>query len=148
MGWIAKIFGAASEEELSGLKLDHSSWNWAVEETDNLQCILDALHYIVGDNAVIFLEGCYVKGELKQLIDEIAIPEIEHIARGTVWPKLNVIHLPATKLNIQRLSKLVEGVSPFQIATHFHVYENGEVILEWYNAFTTELFLSSFEKYF
>ena len=142
MGWIAKLFRAASKEELNGLRLDHSSWNWAVGETKDLRRVLNSLHYIVGEDAVIFLEGCNAKGEMKLFIDEVAIPEIEHIARGTVWPKQNVIHLPATKKIVQRFSNLVDGVSPFNVATHFHVYENGEVVLEWHDAFTNCIFIS------
>ncbi len=142
MGWIAKLFGAASKDELEGLTLDHSCSNWMIGETKDLPKVLNALHYIVGENAAIFIEGCNAKGDLKQFIDDIAIPEKEHIARGTVWPKQHVVHLPATKQNIERLSEFSKDVSPLQIATHFHVYEDSNVIIEWYDAFTTNIFIS------
>lgn len=142
MGWIAKLFGAASKEELEGLRLDRADWNWVVDETKDLPRFLNSLHLIVNETATVFVEGGNPSGELKSFIETQSIPEKEKIARGTVWPKQTVVHLPATKEIISKLAKLAEEISPFELAVHFHVYDEGQVIVEWHDAFTDPMSIS------
>lgn len=143
MGLIAKLFGAASKEELDGLHLDRTDWNWMVEETKDLPRLLKSLHFIIDETATLFFEGCNVRGELKSFIETHSIPEKEKIARGTVWPKQSVVHIPATKPIIDDLAELAKGISPLELAAHFHVYDHGEVIFEWYDAFTDPMYISN-----
>ena len=141
MGWIAKLFGAASKEDLEGLRLDRTYWNWMIEETKNLPQLLKSLHFIVDETATMFFEGGNPSRELRSFIEKYAIPEKEKIARGTIWPKQSVVHIPATKENINELAKLAETISPFELAVHFHVYDDGQVIFEWYDAFTDPIYI-------
>ncbi len=142
MGWIAKLLGATSKEELDGIRLDHSYSNWEVKLTNDLPAVLGALKFIISEDAILFFEGGNPSGELKSFIETHAIPEKEKVARGTIWPKSEVVHLPAIMSNIDQLIKLTSEINPFEVATHFHVYEAGKVILEWYDAFTDDMFIA------
>ena len=142
MGWIAKIFGAASKEEMDGLHLETKNGFWAIKPTGDLTKILKALHIVITSESIIYLEGGSPDGRLELFLDNKKIHSVEKIALGTIWPKPLIYHIRATNENIGQLIDISEEISPVELAVHFHIYEPEHVILEWYDAFTDEILLS------
>ena len=142
MGWLLKFLGAASKTDLDGLQLNSEYGFWTVQSTRELPVLLRALHHIADENAVLYLEDGGLDGELNAFMKRNAFRGTEKIALGTIWPKPTAYHIKASAEVLCRLSELSEHISPFELATHLHVYEPGRVILEWYDAFTVGMRLS------
>jgi lipopolysaccharide biosynthesis protein len=54
---------------------------------------------------------------------------------GTIWPRPQTFHLPATTANLTELALLAQKCQAMQIAVHLHAYAQDRVLLEWYDAF-------------
>jgi len=142
MGWLARIFGVASREELRGLVLDISDGCWVIGETADLAAVLESLPLIIDESCFLFFEGGRPGAALREYIESHQVEEQEKVPRATVWPRLPVVHLPATLSAIQELAQLAANSSPFEFGVHFRVYRKGEVVLEWHDAFMQEMLVS------
>lgn len=137
MGFMARIFGAVFKEELKGLSLGSDVY-WEVSPPSDFPSLLHALHHIVPDNAILYLEGGQPPKEIKQFLEARCVPEVTHIAIGTLWPRPQVFHLPATPENLSQLAELTKQCCPPQVAVHLHVYSDSAMLLEWYDAFSKD----------
>jgi hypothetical protein len=54
---------------------------------------------------------------------------------GTIWPRPQTFHLPATTVNLTELALLAQKCQAMQIAVHLHACAQDRVLLEWYDAF-------------
>ena len=73
--------------------------------------------------------------EIRNFFDEHCVPEVTHLAMGTIWPRPLVFHLPATSENLNELAVCAEKCNECEVAVHLHVYRQDKVLLEWYDAF-------------
>jgi hypothetical protein len=64
-------------------------------------------------------------------------------AISTIWPRPHSFHLPASAENLGQLAALAEKCAAMEIAIHLHVYAEGGVLLEWYDAFGRDPFYLS-----
>ncbi len=143
MGFLAKLFGATPREQLKGISLDRNS-AWEVSPASDLPAFLRALPKILPGDAVLYLEGGTPPEELKAFLSARFVPERCHLAMGTIWPKPETFHLPATEQNLAQLAELVERCAAPQAAEHLHAYARDKVMLEWYDAlWKDQLYLSS-----
>ena len=135
MGFLAKLFGATSKEELNGLSLG-SNAHWEVSPPSDFPSLLRALYHIALPDSILYLEGGgHPPKEIASFLSERCVPEVTHIAMGTIWPRPQVFHLPATPENLGRLAELAEQCCALQVAVHLHVYAGQTMLLEWYDAF-------------
>ena len=134
MGIIARLFNVVSRKELKGVCLGRDAY-WEVDAVDDLPLLLRALPKLVPDGTILYLEGGNPPKEVRTFLDEYCIPEITHLAMGTIWPRPLVFHLPATSHNLSGLAAFAEKCNAFEVAVHFHVYRPDKVLLEWYDAF-------------
>ena len=142
MGILAKLFNATPRDQLKGLSLGQDSF-WKVSPVSNLPALLKALPSLVPDGAILYIEGGSPPKEIKAFLDEHCVPEVSHLAMGTIWPKPAVFHLPATPQNLAQLAMLAEKCATAEVAVHLHIYQPGKVLLEWYDAFFKDpLYLS------
>jgi len=140
MGWIAGIFSAF--HHLRGLRLDATRGFWEVEGTTDFPALLRAVFEWFPDDSVLYFEGGSPNEELSAFMAAHAVPETVHIATGTIWPKPKVFHVPATRENIDLLADLAERCAEPELAVHVHVYRDGEVLLEWHDAFAQPMLLA------
>jgi hypothetical protein len=61
---------------------------------------------------------------------------------GTIWPRPEGFHLPATPENLSGLADIAENCVGPEVAIHFHVYKDNKILLEWYDAFFDPMFIS------
>ena len=142
MGILAKLFGATSREELKGIALGQDA-AWEVSPARDFPALLRALPLLLPNDAVLYLEGGSPPPDITAFFGAHCVPERSHVAMGTIWPRPQMFHLPATSENLSELASLAEKCAAMQIAVHLHVYAQGSVLLEWYDAFWKDpLYLS------
>ena len=131
---IAKLFGAASPDEMEGLRLDVERGYWVLEGNTDLPTFLRALHTLISRPAFLYFEGGSPDGELQDWLDRTQIDPTEQVARGTIWPHCEVFHIPLSPSTIEELAEISERIAYPELALHMHVYEPGQMILEWHDA--------------
>jgi hypothetical protein len=142
VGILAKLFGAASREELKGISLGKDA-AWEMSPAHDFPSLLRALPILLPGDAVLYLEGGSPPQDIKAFLDAHCVPERSHVAMGTIWPRPHSFHLPASAENLTQLAALAEKCAAMQIAVHLHVYAQGSVLLEWYDAFWKDPFYLS-----
>jgi hypothetical protein len=142
VGILAKLFGASSRGELKGIALGRDA-TWEVSPARDFPSLLRALPLLVPNDAVLYLEGASPPQDIKVFLDAHCVPERAHVAMGTIWPKPQTFHLPASTENLTGLAALAEKCAAMQIAVHLHVYSQSGVLLEWYDAFWKDPFYLS-----
>lgn len=134
MGILARLFNAVPRKELKGVCLGKDAY-WEVTATKDLPSLLRALPKLASEEAILYLEGGSPQKKLREFLDKHCVPEITHLAMGTIWPRPLVFHLPAISENLNDLAACAEKCHVFEAAVHLHVYKQGKVLLEWYDAF-------------
>jgi hypothetical protein len=142
MSWLSKIFNFVPSEELKGLHIDLSTPVWKVSSPKDFISFLRSLIDMLPQDSIAYFEGGSPTKELRAFFKEKAVPEVSHIAIGTIWPRPEVFHIPATSENLLRLAALTERCAKPQVASHFHIYRNNRILLEWYDAFFDSMFIS------
>ena len=99
MGWLAKIFGGAPREEMSGIHLDTKRPYWELSGKTDFPAVLPALPDLLPAECVLYFAGGSPSGELLAFLQEQQVPELAHVAYGTIWPKPRVFHFLATHRN-------------------------------------------------
>jgi hypothetical protein len=142
MGLIARIFGAVSREEMSGICLDTAHPFWELSGKTDFPPLLAALPDLLPDGCTLYFEGGCPSGELLGFLREHGIPERAHVACGTIWPKPKVFHLSAAGETTGRLGDLMRSCAHPELAIHFHVYRDQSVLMAWYDAFSGPMLLA------
>lgn len=134
MGIFARLFNLVPKAERKGVSLGEDTY-WEAFGKVELPSLLRALPKLVPENAILYLEGGTPPKDIRAFLGSHCVPEVTHLAMGTIWPRPLVFHLPATSDNLFELADLAEKCNALEIAVHLHVYKAGGVILEWYDAF-------------
>ncbi len=142
MGIFSILFRVTPKEELNGIKLNLNEPFWELEGKTHFGTLLRALTEILPENSILYFEGGSPRGALLDFLKIQSIPEQTHVAVGTLWPRPTYYHIPATKQNISTLADISERIAEPELAIHFHVYSNREIILDWHDAFSQPMLLS------
>jgi hypothetical protein len=114
-----------------------------LEGDTDLPTFLRALPTLISGKAFLYFEGGSPEGELKDWIDRNVIVPPEQVARGTIWPRCEVFHIPLTGSTIEELALIAERIAHPELAIHTHVYEPGQMILEWHDAFDNPMLIDA-----
>jgi len=140
---IVRLLGAASPDEMKGLRLDTERGYWVLEGDTDLPTFLRALPTLISGKAFLYFEGGSPDGELKDWIDRNMIEAPEQVSRGTIWPRCEAFHIPLTETTIEELALIAERIAHPEFAIHTHVYEPGRMILEWHDAFDNPMLIDA-----
>ena len=99
---------------------------------------LEVVGKLIPQDSILYLEGGGPRNKLKLFLEEHSVPEISHVAIGTIWPKPKIFHLPATPENLSMFKELSEGYAEPEILCHLHVYKDNKVLVQWYDAFSED----------
>lgn len=113
---------------------------WELKGRTDFPRLLRALAGLLPEGCILYFEGG--SKTIADFFQAHAIPEQSHVAVGTLWPRSTCYHVPATPENLRELAELAESHAEPELAIHFHVYRNGEVLLQWYDAFGQPMLLS------
>lgn len=142
MGWVRKLFGAVSKEEMKGIQLDMTHPHWEVDGPKTFRELFTALQDWLPEEAIMCFEGGSPDAEIDSFVAAHSIPEQSHVAMGTIWPRPRIFHVPATATTLTELTRIMDHHAEPELAVHFHVYRDNAIILEWYDAFDQPMRIS------
>jgi len=142
MGWLGRLFGAVSKEEMEGIRLSTAESYWEVDGPTTFEEMFNALKGWVPEGAVLYFEGGSPDAEIDNFIATSSVAEVSHVAMGTIWPRPKVFHVPATVTMLTKLARIMEHHAEPELAVHFHVYRNDSILLEWHDAFSQPMLMS------
>jgi hypothetical protein len=85
----------------------------------------------------ICLEGV-TEPLLLPLLREHSVAPPLNIARGTIWPKPDVLHVPANPSLLEAIASLLETHGATVPCSHVFLYTPDRVVLQWYDAFYSD----------
>ena len=142
MGWLSRLFGAVPKEEMKGIRLDTTGPYWEINGPKTFVELFNALQDLLPEGAILYFEDGCRDAEIDDFLNKQSIPEVSHVAMGTIWPRPKVFHLPATTSILTELSKIMKHHAEPELAIHFHVYLNDSILLEWHDAFSQSMLMS------
>ncbi|MGD9853018.1 MAG: hypothetical protein AB7T38_17355 [Nitrospirales bacterium] len=143
MGWLSRLFKAVPNDEMmEGIRLNTKETHWEIEGPKTFEEIFNALKGWIPEDALLYFEGGSPDPEIDSFIATHSVPESSHVARGTIWPRPKIFHIPATSIILTKLSKIMTHHAEPELAVHFHVYRDDAVLLEWHDAFSQPMLLS------
>lgn len=143
MNWLRKLLCITPKEEVQGITLDISKPYYEIRGKTDFPKLFGALSILLPQDAILYFEGGYYKGKSLAFFQRYAIEEQCHVAVGILWPRPEYFHVPATHEILLELSKLSGAIAEPELAIHFHAYRQGTVLLQWHDAFSDPMFISS-----
>lgn len=133
MTWLSRILNYVPKSERAGLELDLRD-AWQLEPVSDASVFLRALPTLRLSSAVLYLEGT-THDAVANCLEECTVKPTVRIAPGTIWPRPDIYHVPMSRDILERLARIVDDKGVAFLAFHVHVYANGEVVLQWHDAF-------------
>jgi hypothetical protein len=126
---------------MAGVQLEGPYWEISHRGVDHAE-FFRRIPALVPEGSVLVLEGGSPSPQLREFLREHAIAPATEVARGTVWPRSDVVHIPASAQVLRELADQAEGCAFPEICTHLHVYSGGRVVVQWYDAFSGPCYIS------
>jgi hypothetical protein len=104
--------------------------------------MLNALRGWVPDGAVLYFESGRPDAEIGAFMARHSVPEVSHVAMGTAWPRPKIFHVAASAAILTELAKIMEHHAAPELAVHFHIYRDDQILLEWHDAFAQPMLVS------
>lgn len=147
MSWISKVFNYVPKKERKGISLGGDVyWEIFYCKKLNFSFFLRNLIDLLPFNSVLYLEGGLLSQNILAYIKTRKPAKITQVSLGTIWPRPRCLHMEATSINLEGLADLSEEIAFSELAVHhLHVYNNKKVLLEWYDAFSSDVFYLSKE---
>ena len=142
MSWIGRVFGTVPGEEREGIHLDTSQPYWELDGADTFHEVFRALTGWLPESTILYFEGGSPDAEIEHFVAAHSVPEVAHVAMGTIWPRPRVFHVPASTANLTELARIMQRHAEPELAIHFHVYRGESVLLEWHDAFAQPMLVS------
>jgi hypothetical protein len=139
MGWFSRWIRARPR----GIRLDTGRVYWELDGKTSFPRVPRALRELLPCDSVLYFEDGSPPKALRAFLDAHKTAEQAHVAQGTLWPRPTCYHVAATAENLAELARLTERCLTPELAIHFHVYHNREVLLEWHDAFWEPMLLSA-----
>ena len=94
---------------------------------------LEDVREVAPDGSVLVLEGKPVS-DVREVLELVRVEPEVRIARGTIWPKDEFFHIPATRENIDRLLDLTLNHAVPEICDHVVLYREQRALLWLHDA--------------
>jgi len=132
--YLLRILRFVPREERRGIRLE--GWpRWRVQPVKDPALFLRALCDLFPSGAILYLEGGSPPLAVRHFLQDRQAAERCQVELGTIWPRPLQYHIPMAKETLMALADLAEDCAAPEIAVHVHVYLEGKVLLEWYDAF-------------
>ena len=143
MNWLWRKLGVVPQDEMTGLQIE-SAGCWEIMSSSwDAEVIFSAFPTLIDGECTIYLEGGSHSDEVTSFIGKYQVEPQVHIARGTIWPRQSVYHLPATVDVFNGLSRLAKNHASPEICCHLVIFRPTIVLIDWYDAFGREIYASS-----
>ena len=139
--WLGRMVEAVPSEELQGAHLHGPFWEVGHRGVDPAE-FFRKLPTLVPEGCILVLEGGSPSPQLKAFLEQNAVaPEVK-VARGTVWPREDLVHLPASAQVLSGIAEHADRCASPEICTHLSVLAAGRVVIEWHDAFSAPCWIS------
>ena len=135
MRWLEWL-GIVPKDQRDAIKLTDRAC-WLVEPTQNPAAFYRALGALATTGSIVYLEGS-TESEVPKFLEARESLDSMPVALGTILPASDRYHMPATPDNLIGLATLIEAHRIALPAIHTHLYKDGKVLVEWYDAFTDD----------
>jgi hypothetical protein len=112
---------------------------WEVAGIGSADKFFSALTVILPSPTYLCFEGTSISSDVRTLLASSAVAARLTILRGTIWPKPTVFHVLATERFLHELTALARRHAEAEICDHFHAYNDGHGLMQWYDAFNLPL---------
>jgi hypothetical protein len=136
-----KALSVTAPEELSGLRLEGDAWEIDGRNLPPAE-FFGALPILLTGEEVLVLQGDEQPPALLAWLEARRIEPRSKLAFGTIWPRPRVIHCAIPAKDYAALVLLTKACAEPEIATHVQLYRPGTVVLEWWDAFSSPMFIS------
>ncbi len=143
MGWLSRLFGAVPKEEMKGIHLDTTGPYWEIDGPKTFVELFNALQDLLPEGAILYFEDGSADTQIDDFFNRHSMPEVSHVAGGTIWPRPKVFHVPAKTSILSELSEMMKHHVDIELAIHFHVYLNDSILLEWHDVFSQPMLISA-----
>ena len=140
MSWLSKILNYVPADEMKGISISGNSF-WEVSSPKAAPQFFRALLDLMPEGSILYLEGQPVS-EVRNFLQQRNPDRTTKVAMGTIWPRPEYYHIEITADNIEALAQLTEKLAIPEVLFHLHIYKNGEVLLEWHDAFDNPMLIS------
>ena len=143
MGFIAKLLKSVLKDKSNHNPFD--LWEkdcWEVSGPKDFPSFFRGLIGFLPEGAIMRFELGKSRGKLAMFFTSKSITETIPIPKGTIWPKSQVFNIPVTDKNLLELSELTEKYAEPEVADHFHIYLDDDVLIDWYDAFNDPMYVS------
>ena len=141
MGFIAKLLGAASKDEIAGASIGAGP-AWSADSIKDAPAFFRALPELLPSGSILYLEDVCSRDGVALATRHCVEPQLK-MALGTIWPRPNSFHIPLSRATANELAEFAEHHATPEIAIHIHAYHRNEVLLEWHDAFTSPVRLAT-----
>ena len=140
MGWLSRLFGGRSRQELEGLELADRSWQ-LIGLTEPARAFQGLLQ-LDAPGTFLFLEGGQQPLELRHFLEAHSVTPASRPALGTIWPAASYVSVPLTAEVLEELVHLTEGLPYAQVCCHLHVFTEDKVLVSGHDAFSDPFYVS------
>lgn len=105
--------------------------SWEISSPSDPVKLFNSLNIILPEDSIMYFEDVY-ENKVKKALKAISTDSKTIIHSGTLWPKPDVFHVPATDENYGKMQEIAKN---HFISVHFHILRDDVKILEWYDAF-------------
>jgi hypothetical protein len=102
--------------------------------TRDVERFLRSLPLLVPEGGVAYFEGTGER-HVAEYLRRASVPAPVPVARGTIWPRPDVYHVPLTVDSMEDLARFLEEHPHGYFCSHCHVYRGRTVLLQWHDAF-------------
>jgi hypothetical protein len=114
---------------------------WEVTGIRSAEKFFSALTEILPLPVNLCFEGTSISHDVQDLLASGAVTPSLQIPPGTIWPKPTVFHVRANEHLVHRLAVLAGRHAEPEVCDHFHAYNEGHGLMQWYDAFDLPLLI-------
>ncbi len=98
---------------------------------------------LLDNSETVFIEGTSISKEAEKLYTKYKRPGKYLPAKGVIWPKSKTFTCDASIEFLNELAELSQNKAEPELFDHFFIYRGQNPILEWWDAFSDPMILSS-----
>ena len=114
---------------------------WEVPGIKSAERFFSALTEVLPLPVHLCFEGTSISSDVRTLLASSAVVATLQIPPGTIWPRPSVFHVLATEQFTHELAALAGRHVEPEVCDHFHAYNNGQGLMQWYDAFDLPLLI-------
>jgi hypothetical protein len=114
---------------------------WEIKSPSNMEVFIDAITLFDDSGKIAFMEDTIWNGKF-DIVRVLAIPPKKVIKSGIISPPPENIHLIINSETRSALKQYIRESGYINLCSHFHIYDNKGIIMEWFDTLDLPILLS------